>query len=52
MKKMTQNKPIFEQDKQKNYLEGEVRPEDARIKAAFFAGKEKSLLKRPVNKPA
>ena len=45
MKKVTPNKPLFDQDKQKKPMEGEASLKDARAKAALFAAREKSHLK-------
>ena len=50
MKKMTQNKPIFEQDKQQKPLEGEVPVKDARLRVVLFAAQEKMLIKKKSNK--
>lgn len=46
MKKMTQNKPLLEQDKQSKPLRQEVSAEDARVKAALYAAIEKGIIKR------
>ena len=46
MKKVTPNKPLFDQDKQKKPMDGEVSLKDARTKAALFAAREKSHFKQ------
>lgn len=44
MKKTIPTKPLFDQDKQKKPLSGEASSEDARVKAAYFAVKEKAMI--------